>query len=320
MPRSSKLLASLALPALIALVGCASAGAAVFQAQELPATVNGEFAGGLAFMTEGGELNCTTEVDGTLSKVSESLALTPTFSNCKAFGFSEATVNPEGCQFVLHTGEETGEDEYALTTDVSCASGKSIKVATATCSLEIGTQSGLSSATANSETQSFPENFTLEEAITKVVYTVTKDSFLCPFSGTGKKEGGKFENDATLTASGPVLEQIGFAVAEADVGPSPFNFTGPTQSTIGTLVLFESRPYEIWGQFLEAGTEFELKVSSMKSCPNPTTPELGFPKPCDFVIEAKNPPVGGTDVLVTQWSPQGAMFPRVIRTTVRRTK
>lgn len=310
------------LAAAMALLAVASVAVASseFEAEELPATVSGTYTG-WGLVTEGGEVTCSVSLSATLSEASSTLTLTPSFSSCKAFGFAEATVKPEGCKLVLHGGSETAEAEtYAATTDVSCEAGKSIKITASTCAIEVGAQTNRSGAQLNDETQTAPEHTVLEGTITKVAYTVTTDGFLCPFGGTGKKESGELKGSAKLTASGEVLAKNGFALADAHAFPSPFKFTAATQSTVAGIYFTTPGTYEIWQQFLEEGTKgFALTSSSKISCPGETVVTTGE-KACVYTIQATNVALGAEDVLVTKWAPKGAKFAQVIRTPVRRVK
>jgi hypothetical protein len=76
-----------------------------------------------------------------MSESSNTLAPTPTFSACTAFGFIGATVTGTGCEFVLHLGEESGS-HFGGTTDLSCESGKKIIIATAPCKAQVSPKAG----------------------------------------------------------------------------------------------------------------------------------------------------------------------------------
>lgn len=180
-----------------------AAGASNFEALEYPAAVTGTQEGTFVFKTEAGSLECPEGTfSGTLSEASSTLSLLPTFAKCKAFGFLEATVTPEGCVFVLHAGAETSLYNFSGTTDISCGEGKSIKVTTATCTAAIGSQSGLSSVSYVDQVETMPEKFKFGANLSGIGYTVTKDGFACPFNGTGAKTGGTMTEAAVVKASG----------------------------------------------------------------------------------------------------------------------
>jgi len=302
-----------------ALALCSVAAAAEFSAEALPATITGSDAAS-TFTAEGGEVSCTATLSGSLSEASTSLALTPSYTKCKAFGFLEGTVNTEGCKFVLHGGSETAEEEtYAVSTDISCETGKSIKVTAGTCSLEIGTQSGLSGGKMAEETVTAPEHATLGGKVAKVVYTVTKDGFLCPLNGTGKKENGELGGSATLTASGEGLPEDGFTLASAYAAPASLVFTAAEQTKTAAIYFADPGTYVINEQNLFYSSEgFLLSTSSKTSCPGDVV-NGGTGAACPYTVRTTAKSTAGTsDIVETKWMPKGAKYARVIRSEVSR--
>jgi hypothetical protein len=138
-------------------------------------------------------------LSGTVSPPSETLTLTPTFSECTAFGFISATVS-SGCKFVYRIGEEVAEEEFAGTADLSCEGG-AILITAATCKIQIGTQAGLGTVTYVDEPEATPENMRVVDSLTKVAYTKTMDGIGCPLSGTGSKEDGTFSDQFAISGT-----------------------------------------------------------------------------------------------------------------------
>lgn len=169
-----------------------------------PATIHGSASkGGELITTEAGKVECATAYHAELTAASTTLALAPTYTGCVAFGFLEATVNPEGCKYVLHVTEQSAEDKYKATFDVSCEAGKSIKVAAGTCKIEIKSQSGLGSVALTNDTAATPQrDITFDPEVSGLAYTVTQDGFLCPFGGTGNKTGATFTANPATTLTG----------------------------------------------------------------------------------------------------------------------
>lgn len=162
------------------------AQAAQFTANAYPTTVtaasplgNGEI------VSEAGTLECAEHYVGTLSGASSSITLTPTFTNCTAYGFSEAAVDVNGCEFVVHV---TGG------VDLNCPSGKVLEF-TAHCVWHIPAQTGLKWVTLTN--QGSHVNMSLN--LSNLTYNATKDPFLCPLSGTGHKTGLRFRHSLPLT-------------------------------------------------------------------------------------------------------------------------
>jgi hypothetical protein len=79
---------------------------------------------------------------GEITAASSALTLGSGFFGCTAFGSAEASVESNGCEFVLHPGTGS-KDEFSGTVDISCPSGKKIVVLGGGCEIQIGAQTGL---------------------------------------------------------------------------------------------------------------------------------------------------------------------------------
>ncbi len=178
--------AVLAMSAVVA----SAASASNFTASKYPtaATAASE-KGNDDFKTEAGSVECKASfaVDA-LEGPSETATVTPTYSECQAFGFLSATVNMNGCDYVFHTNGEV---------DVECPAGKVITIVASTCEATVGTQTGLKSvALSNSGA-----GISAQANVTGIAYTVTKDGFLCPFNGTGAKTGASYVQNKAVQVS-----------------------------------------------------------------------------------------------------------------------
>jgi hypothetical protein len=197
MIRNLKVL-GLAVVAVLALtaVMASAASAASYTASAYPAIATGtNTKGSEVFTTEGGKVECDSHFRGTLSAASSTLTVTPKYTSCEAFGFLEATVNMESCDYLFHATSTS-----STTVDVVCPSG-SIKITAGTCKVEIKGQTGLSSVgTTNSGS-----NVIAKPNVSGIAYTVTQDGFLCPFGGTGNKTGATYTGEVTLSR---VVEDI----------------------------------------------------------------------------------------------------------------
>jgi len=205
-------LAVVAVLALTAMMASA-ASAASYTASSYPATATGaNTKGSEVFTTEGGKVECDSHFEGSLNAASSTLTVTPKYTSCEAFGFLEATVNMEGCDYLFHATSTTTTD-----VDVVCPAGKSIKITAGTCKVEIkgvvevthkegekvvvtvaGINQGLKSVGTSSP---FP-NVIAKPNVTGIAYTVTQDGFLCPFNGTGNKTGATYTGEVTLSRVG----------------------------------------------------------------------------------------------------------------------
>jgi hypothetical protein len=192
-------LAVLAMAAMSALA--APAQAAWYSASEYPFQMTGSSPkGSEALATEAGKVECDNHyISNTFNEsvIAETVTFTPAFTGCSAFGFKEATVNTEGCVYVFHLTQEVA-GAYLNHVDISCPTGKSIKVTAATCKMEIKGQSGLTSAKLTNASGTIDLDWELQG----IAYTATQDGFLCPFSGTGNKTGGTYNGETTISRAG----------------------------------------------------------------------------------------------------------------------
>lgn len=185
---------------LLGAIAPALSGAAEFTAAEYPATATGSGRSEV-FATEAGDVTCeTVGYHGELAEASPTLSLAPSYADCEAFGFAIAEVDPEGCEYLLHLGEEEGEGQFAASADLVCPEGQSVKIDAFSCSLEVKSQSGLTTVlVANGEA-----DLELTPEIEGIEYVVTNDGFLCPFSGTGTKEDAELSSEEPITVEAEV--------------------------------------------------------------------------------------------------------------------
>jgi len=195
-------LAIAAVMAMSAMMASAASAVPQFTASAYPATVTGSNTkGSEVFTTEGGKVECDSHfVSHSLAAASSTLTVTPTYTNCEAFGLN-ATVNTEGCTYVFHATEKVSTGVYNNHVDVVCPTGKSIKIVAGggLCRAEIKGQNGLTTV---KTTNVAGGGVTVEPNVSSVAYTVTTDSFGCPFSGTGNKTDGKYTGHVVVTRVG----------------------------------------------------------------------------------------------------------------------
>jgi hypothetical protein len=176
--------AVLALSAVIA----SAASASNFTASSYPTTATGTSAkGNDVFTTEAGSVECHGHflVDD-LTEPKETVTVTPTYTECRAFGFLSATVTMNGCDYKFWTSGAV---------DLECPTGKNIVVVASTCEADIPTQTGLTSVSyANNG-----NHIDVKANVTGITYNVTKDGFGCPFNGTGHKTGGTYTQSSAVT-------------------------------------------------------------------------------------------------------------------------
>jgi hypothetical protein len=194
-------LAFLAVTAFAALSAQAAQAVPQFTAAKYPATIDATATGiEEKFVTEAGAVECeTSHFHGELTAASSTLTVRPTYTSCKAFGFLGITINTEGCHYVFHATEKVATDNYRAHVIISCPAGQSIKITFSTCSAEVKDGQSLTTVDLSTNTAAAPDDVTVRPTVTGIAYTVTNDGFLCPFSGTGAKTGGKYETGPDAT-------------------------------------------------------------------------------------------------------------------------
>jgi len=194
-----------------------SAGAAVvFDATAVVATISGEQMAAHTFTFEGEvKGSCkTATLSGELEERAETTTLSPSYAECTSIGLP-ATVEPNGCKYVLRTGTKVEAGVFKGTTDLTCPKEAGITITgfSGNCQVKIGSQNGLSGVTYRDKQETSPTKVLAEAALTGIKYTITKDAGLCPFKGTGEKTGGSLSGTSLLkaTAGG---SGAGFAVVD----------------------------------------------------------------------------------------------------------
>jgi hypothetical protein len=179
-------LALVAVLAMSAFVASAASAAPEFTASAYPATSTGSNTkGSEAFTLDGTSVLCDSHfASHSLAAANSTLTVTPTYSNCEAFGFLNATVNTEGCTYVFHATERVSAGVYNHHVDVVCPTGKSIKIEAGTCKAEVKAQNGRTTV----KTTNSGGSVTVQPN-TSVSTTVTQDGFGCPLAGTGTRNG-----------------------------------------------------------------------------------------------------------------------------------
>jgi hypothetical protein len=179
--------AMLAMNAVVA--SAASASEYTCGSYECKAT-GSNLAGGETFTTPGGTVKCNSHyvietintANGTgLTGPDDEVTVTPTYSNCTAFGFVNATVTMHGCDYVFHAGASTGGGVYDNTADIECPTEKPITIKAGTCLVDVPEQTGLT----NVKTTNVAGGITVQPDVHSVTINVTEDGFGCPFTQKG---------------------------------------------------------------------------------------------------------------------------------------
>ena len=178
-------------------VMASAASAASYTSSSYPTTATATSAAGNdVITTEGGSVECASHFEGTLSAASSEWTITPTYTNCVAFGFVEASMT--GCKMKI-TASSTTSSTYHFTG--TCT------IITSTCHITISPQGPLSAVSLTN----VGSDITFQKNVVNISYTVVKDGFLCPFSGTGAKTGATYKQGSAITfdAVNPATASIG---------------------------------------------------------------------------------------------------------------
>lgn len=181
------LVAAFAMSAVVA----SAASAANFTASSYPASGSGGQTTQHKFTVQGQTVTCNTaSFTGSLTEASETITITPAYGNCTAFGFVNAKVEMNGCDYDFNAGNgSTGS------VVIKCPTESSITIVASTCTVHIP---GQTPGTNTVDYKNEAGGVLVTSTVSGVESTVTS-GFLCPLSS---KEG-----DTTGVYTGSTLFQ-----------------------------------------------------------------------------------------------------------------
>jgi hypothetical protein len=165
---------------------------------------------------------------GLIPNGSKEVTITPNYNEkeCRAFVPEEldATVEPNGCDFLLHIGETTEKfGTYGVSADVVCFVGKMIHIgvwplgtkehlsANRLCTYIIPAQNGLKGAHLTN-TGASPDDVDLTGTFTNIL---VKREGICTLDGKGKEtKEGKFDVDITAKGTTAVGANTGLTISD----------------------------------------------------------------------------------------------------------
>jgi hypothetical protein len=128
----------------------------------------------------------TTNGTGIPSPGAGTVTVTPTYAECRSFGFLNATISMNGCDYVFHAKARLAAGQYNNEVTIACPAGKSITITSGTCVVDVSAQGPLK----NIETENLASGkLTVRPNITGITMNVTTDGFGCPFPGAGHFNG-----------------------------------------------------------------------------------------------------------------------------------
>jgi hypothetical protein len=160
---------------------------------------------------------------------STTVTVTPHYKEpCKGSNNTVATIDMNGCDYVIHSGATTGVQPpggatYGATVDIVCPPNKTITVTiwltagthiseplNPKCIIHIGSQSGLKGGHIT-DTNLADGHIELTETVEKITATQTRNSILCP-AGTATTEA-KFKLDVTVKGHNSVGAATGVSLS-----------------------------------------------------------------------------------------------------------
>lgn len=190
-------LALFAVLAVSAISATASQAHPQFTCSKYPCTATGtSLENSEEFTTPGGTVTCHasyiiekfTGNNEDIPAATGDVTVTPTYTNCKAFGFLSASVTPNGCDYDFTATEKVAAGHYRHHVNITCPTGKAIVIVASTCEADVGS-AGNESLTTVTTTNLADGRVTIEPELENITLNVTKDGIGCPFPSTGHFKG-----------------------------------------------------------------------------------------------------------------------------------
>jgi hypothetical protein len=179
--------AVLAMSAVVA----SAASATNFTATEYPTAASATSSkGNDTFTTAAGTVECHASFAvASISEPQSSVTVTPTYTNCFAFGLFEAFVHMNGCDYTFYTSGSV---------DLTCEAEEGpVAITAGPCEVQISGQSNLSKV----DLKNSGTGISAQATVGGVAYNVTKDNFGCPFIGTGPRTGATYTQHNAVQVS-----------------------------------------------------------------------------------------------------------------------
>lgn len=211
-------LTAISILAVCAVTATAAQAEGEFTASQYPATIEGQGAGGKAYVLQFGThiVNCPNiTFKNTVKSNSKSATQAPTFTvlkNCSwvFLGLKQpAEVTMNGCDWVFPDAAKNSKDLKCKEKPVEIHGYESMKAqeeSKTLCTYDIAEQSN---GTVSFENKAGPpQDILVKENITSIVYTATGSKLVCGSSGSN----GEFIGETTLTAKNEAGESINYMI------------------------------------------------------------------------------------------------------------
>jgi hypothetical protein len=204
------------------------------EAEATPARIRGEQTVAKGFQVKMGNLltQCqTVNFDGAkLHQAStRDVYLKAEPASCE-FNGTSATVEMKSCHYVL--GVRDAGPPYLGAVGVECVkAGDVIQITAGNCTAQIGEQDGAGGVTLAAEGTGTARRVLASLATSGLSYQVTKDGFLCAFSGTGSFSDGALAGTIALRSESDAAQPIGLFAEGSQVTLKGYYATGtPSES------------------------------------------------------------------------------------------
>jgi hypothetical protein len=200
-------LAALAVCALSAF-SAASASAAEFHSSVEHTILDGTQIGNDVFTTNAGTVSCAdARYDGTITaKTTKTITgVTPTYSECTAFGFTSVPIDHNECTYDYHTTAVAPPAPAANYISITCPTGKVIEVTEPNCTVTVGPQN-LAGVAYTTEGKSPKRDVKVTVNIVGITYTQDGRGFFPCTAGTFTN--GTYKGESTVIGRDTTGNQV----------------------------------------------------------------------------------------------------------------
>jgi len=177
-----------------------------FKSEGTPTKLSGkQHAGNDVFTPHTGGVSCneaTYAGEQVGTEVSE-VTVTPTYSECKAFGLFNVPITTNGCRYTLNAGTKTGTT-FAGSVSIACPAGKIIEIEAPGCTTTVGSQSNIGGITLTNIGAGATREITVDINIIALKYEEHRPFFGICATNTVPTTGANYIGSAVITGTNPL--------------------------------------------------------------------------------------------------------------------
>jgi hypothetical protein len=195
-------------------VSVSAASAAEFHSEIAHTALSGTQVGEDVFTTNAGTVKCKkASYTGTSSAVTTPhQTVAPSYSECTAFGFVNATIDPNGCTYTFAAVAGTPSPITGTVQIVCTGEKKYIEVTAFNCDVKVGPQGPLKGITYTNAGAGKTRDVTVDVSLTGLHYEQSGTSFPGCSGGAGTFTNGTYTGQATVKGANTAGEQVGIWV------------------------------------------------------------------------------------------------------------